>query len=61
MDTMETVALDQAEIIEKLIKMNKNLISELAQVRVMDEEEKMLADLIERMGGGLIGNTDQSV
>ena len=52
MDTMESVALDQVNIMERLVRMNKDLINELSQYRRMDEEEKMLAELIEKMGGG---------
>lgn len=52
MDALETIAVDQAELICRLIKMNKILIEELAQFRVMDAEEKELEMLISRLGGG---------
>jgi hypothetical protein len=50
MDTLETVALDQVEVMDRLVKMNRDLISELSQYRRMDAEEKELEDLVKRMG-----------
>jgi hypothetical protein len=55
MDSMENIALEQMGIIERLVKMNKTLISELAQYRVMEVEEKELADLLRRLGGHNVG------
>lgn len=55
MDSMEKIAVDQAELIERLVKMNKTLISELAQYRVMDAEEKELENLLMRLGGNDVG------
>ena len=52
MDTMETVALTQLEVIERQTAMLRRLISELSQYRVMDAEEKELEDLLKRTGGG---------
>ena len=57
MDSMEKIAVDQAELIERLVKMNKTLISELAQYRVMDEEEKELENLLMRLGGNDVGRS----
>ena len=48
----EQIAVDYADIVEQLVKLNKSLISELAQYRIMDEEERELQELIERTGGG---------
>jgi len=50
MGEMETIALEQADIIERLIRMNRELIEELSQHRRIDEEEKELEDLVRRMG-----------
>ena len=55
MGEMENIALEQMDIIERLVKMNKTLISELAQYRVMDAEEKELVDLLRRLGGHNVG------
>lgn len=49
---MESIAVDQADIMERLVKMNRRLIEELAQYRVMDEEERELQGLLVKMGGG---------
>jgi len=57
MDEMESIALEQMEIMERLVKLCKSLISELAQYRRMDEEEKLVADLLQRMGGQNVGRT----
>lgn len=57
MDSMEKIAVDQAELIERLVKMNKTLISELAQYRVMDVEEKELENLLMRLGGNDVGRS----
>jgi hypothetical protein len=54
---MEKIAVDQAELIERLVKMNKTLISELAQYRVMDAEEKELENLLMRLGGNDVGRS----
>lgn len=55
MGEMENIALEQMDIIERLVKMNKTLISELAQYRVMDAEEKELENLLMRLGGNDVG------
>ena len=55
MDSMENIALEQMGIIERLVAMNKTLISELAQYRVMDAEEKELENLLMRLGGNDVG------
>ena len=51
MDALEKVAVDQADMMSRMVRMMKDLISELAQYRVMDEEERQLEDFINRMGG----------
>lgn len=56
MDAIETVALDQADIIERLVRMNKELLAELSQHRRIDAEERELETLVQKMGGGLCGN-----
>lgn len=56
MDAIETVALDQADIIERLVRMNKELLAELSQHRRIDAEERELEALVQKMGGGLCGN-----
>lgn len=57
MGEMESIALEQMDIIERLVKMNKTLISELAQYRVMDAEEKELENLLMRLGGNDVGRS----
>jgi hypothetical protein len=57
MDSMENIALEQMGIIERLVAMNKTLISELAQYRVMDAEEKELENLLMRLGGNDVGRS----
>lgn len=54
MDAIETVALDQVDIIERLVKMNKELLSELSQHRKVDAEERELELIIQRTGGGSV-------
>lgn len=51
MDAMEKVAIDQAEIISRLVCLVKDLINELSQYRIMDAEEKLLEELIKKTGG----------
>lgn len=57
MDSMENIALEQMGIIERLVAMNKTLISELAQYRVMEVEEKELENLLMRLGGNDVGRS----
>jgi hypothetical protein len=56
MNSMEKIAVDQADIMHRLIRMNKMLIEELAQYRVMDAEEKELEILISKLGGHNVGS-----
>ena len=49
---VEEIAVDLTDIIEKMVDLQKRLINELAQYRVMDEEERELQALVDRMGGG---------
>ena len=55
MDSIEKIAVDQAELIYRLVRMNRQLIEELAQYRLMDAEEKELENLISRLGGNNVG------
>ena len=48
MDSIEKIAVDQAELIYRLVRMNRQLIEELAQYRLMDAEEKELENLLMR-------------
>ena len=48
----EEIAVEYADIMQRLIDLNKRVISELAQYRRMDEEEKELETLLIKMGGG---------
>ena len=49
---LETIALDQVDIIERLVKMNRELITELSQYRRVDAEERELELIVQRTGGG---------
>ncbi len=54
MNSMETIALEQADLIDKLAKVNKKLVNELAQYREIDKEDKqqrILREAIESLGG----------
>lgn len=51
-EPIETVALEQLDIIDRMTAMLRELIKELSQYRRMDEEEKMLEELLVKMGGG---------
>lgn len=55
MDSIEKIAVDQAELIYRLVRMNRQLIEELAQYRLMDAEEKELENLLMRLGGNDVG------
>ena len=48
----EEIAVEYADVMQRLIDLNKRVISELAQYRRMDEEEKELEALLIKMGGG---------
>ncbi len=48
----EEIAVEYADIIGRLVNLNKRVISELAQYRRMDEEERELEALIVKIGGG---------
>lgn len=52
MDTLETIAISQAEVMDRLVKMNHSLIQELAQYRRMDAEEKELNWILDRINKG---------
>lgn len=52
-EPIETVALEQLDIIDRMTAMLRELIKELSQYRRMDEEEKMLEELLVKMGGGV--------
>ena len=54
MNSMETIALEQADLIDKLAQVNKKLVNELAQYRAIDKEDKeqtVLREAIEALGG----------
>ena len=48
----EEIAVEYADVMVRLVDLNKRVIKELAQYRLMDEEEKELEALLARMGGG---------
>lgn len=57
--TAEEIAVEYSDILDRVIDLNKKLISELAQYRRMDEEEQILERCIiqmNRAGGGTHGN-----
>jgi len=41
----ESICLQQAEVIEKMSELTKQLISELEQYRAVDKEEKIMEEL----------------
>ncbi len=49
--TGEEIAAEYADILDRIVSLNKRLISELAQYRRMDEEEKEVAALLAKLGG----------
>jgi hypothetical protein len=49
MNSMETIALEQADLLNKLTEMNKKLINELAQYKAMDKEERVLEDALKSL------------
>lgn len=51
-DAMETVAIEQIEVIDSLVKMVKELLTELKQYRDIEKEEKILEDALRKLGGG---------
>ena len=48
----EEIAVEQADIMDRMVDLIKRLTSELAQYRRMDEEERELEALLIRTGGG---------
>ena len=46
----EEIAVEYADLLERMVDLNKRLIAELAQYRVMDAEERELEKLSEKMG-----------
>ena len=51
-DPVETVAIEQIEVIDSLVKMVKELLTELKQYRDIEKEEKILEDALRKLGGG---------
>lgn len=54
MSSMESIALEQADLIDKLAQVNKQLVNELAQYREIDKEDKqqrVLREALESLGG----------
>lgn len=49
MSSIETIALEQADLLNKLTEMNKKLINELAQYKAVDKEEKVLEDALKSL------------
>lgn len=49
----EEIAVEQVDIMVQMVSMIKKLICELAQYRIMDEEEKQVQALVDKMGGNL--------
>ena len=49
MGELETIAIKQSEIMGGLVELNRSLITELAQYRAMDEEEKRLQEFVDKM------------
>jgi hypothetical protein len=50
-ENFEHIAVEQMEIMERLVHLTKELISELSQYRRMDAEEKLLEEIVEKTGG----------
>ena len=48
--SVEEIAVEQAEIMDRQVDLIKALIAELAQYRRMDEEERQLEEFIAKMG-----------
>ena len=51
-DAMETVAIEQIEVIDSLVKMVKELLTELKQYRDIEKEERVLEEALRKLGGG---------
>lgn len=48
----EEIAVELSDIMYRMVDLLKRIISELAQYRAVDKEEKEAAELLEKMGGG---------
>ena len=48
----EEIAVELSDIMYRMVDLLKRIISELAQYRAVDKEEKEAAELFEKMGGG---------
>lgn len=51
-DAVETVAIEQIEVIDSLVKMVKELLTELKQYRDIEKEERILEEALRKLGGG---------
>ena len=51
-DAMETVAIEQIEVIDSLVKMVKELLTDLKQYREIEKEERILEEALRKLGGG---------
>ncbi len=51
-DAMEAVAIEQIEVIDSLVKMVKELLTELKQYRDIEKEERILEEALRKLGGG---------
>lgn len=61
MNSLETIALEQADLLNKLAEINKKLINELAQYREIDKEERVLKDALNKLGGANDGHTGTNI
>ena len=61
MNSLETIALEQADLLNKLAEINKKLINELAQYREIDKEERVLKDALNELGGTNDGRTGTNI
>lgn len=61
MNSLETIALEQADLLNKLAEINKKLINELAQYREIDKEERVLKDALNELGGTNDGHTGTNI
>ena len=61
MNSLETIALEQADLLNKLAEINKKLINELAQYREIDKEDRVLKDTLNKLGGTNDGRTGTNI
>lgn len=61
MNSLETIALEQADLLNKLAEINKKLINELAQYREIDKEDRALKNALNKLGGTNDGHTGTNI